>query len=85
MDDSRVGPPDKQTQLVHLEMLFTALAANGLAINLEKCIFAVPTLEILGHSILVAGSTPYGRTHHCNRYLTPHLRISNNGNVFSTC
>jgi hypothetical protein len=58
MDDSRVGPPDKQTQLVHLETLFAALAANGLAINLEKCIFAVPTLEILGHSILVAGSTP---------------------------
>jgi hypothetical protein len=39
MDDSRVGSPDRQTHLCHLEAFFTALATNGLA-NLEKCIFA---------------------------------------------
>jgi hypothetical protein len=32
MDDSRVGSPDRQTHLRHLEAFFTALAANGLAI-----------------------------------------------------
>jgi hypothetical protein len=41
-----------------LEAFFAALAANGLAINLEKCVFAIPTLEFLGHNILVAGSAP---------------------------
>jgi hypothetical protein len=28
MDDSRVGSPDKQTHLIHLQALFAALAAN---------------------------------------------------------
>jgi hypothetical protein len=42
--------------LAHLEALFSALAANGLAINLEKCAFAIPSLEILGHTISVGGS-----------------------------
>jgi hypothetical protein len=31
---------------------------NGLAINFEKCDFAVPTLEFLGHRISAAGSAP---------------------------
>jgi hypothetical protein len=41
-----------------LEVFFVALATSGLAVNLEKCVFAVPTLEILGHMILAAGSAP---------------------------
>ncbi len=36
MDDSRVGSPDRQTHLRHLEAFFTALATNSLAINLEN-------------------------------------------------
>ncbi len=36
MDDSRVGSPDRQTHLRHLEAFFTV--TNGLAINLEKCV-----------------------------------------------
>ncbi len=58
MDDSRVRSPDRETHLHHLEAFFAALAANGLAINLDKCVFAVPTLEFLGHNISVAGSAP---------------------------
>jgi hypothetical protein len=58
MDDSRVGSPDRQTHLHHLEAFFKALAANGLAINLEKCVFATPSLEILGHTILATGAAP---------------------------
>jgi hypothetical protein len=34
------------------------LATNGVTINLEKCFFAVPSLEILGHTISVAGAAP---------------------------
>jgi hypothetical protein len=40
MGDSRVGSLDRQTHLRHLEAFFTALAANGLAINLEKMCFS---------------------------------------------
>jgi hypothetical protein len=58
MDDSRVSSPDRQTHLHHLEAFFTVLATNGLAINLEKCVFAAPSLEILGHTILGTGAAP---------------------------
>ncbi len=58
MDDSRVGSPDRQTHLHHLEAFFKALAANGLAINLEKCVFATPSLEILGYMISATGAAP---------------------------
>jgi hypothetical protein len=58
MDDTQVGSPDRETHLHHLEKLFSVLAVNGLAINLEKCVFAVPTLEFLGHRISAAGSAP---------------------------
>jgi hypothetical protein len=56
MDDTREGSPDRGTHLHHLDKLFTALAVNGLAINLVKCVFAVPTLEFLGHRISAASS-----------------------------
>jgi hypothetical protein len=37
---------------------FTALATNGLAINIEKCVFAAPSLEIIGCTISAAGVAP---------------------------
>ncbi len=58
MDDSGVGSLDRQTHLRHLEAFFTALATNGLAINLEKCVFAAPSLEVLGHTISATGAAP---------------------------
>ncbi len=58
MDNSRVGSPERQTHLRHLEAFFNALASNGMAINLEKCVFAAPSLEILGHTISAAGAAP---------------------------
>jgi hypothetical protein len=42
----------------HLEAFFSALATIGLAINLEKCIFAVPSLEILRHTIMATRAAP---------------------------
>jgi hypothetical protein len=78
MDDSRVGSPDRQTHLRHLEAFFNALATNGLAINLKKCVFAAPSREILG--------TRFRRQ---ERPITPPkskiarpLRISNSYNAF---
>ncbi len=58
MDDSLVGSPERQTHLHHLEEFFKALATNGLAINLEKCVFEGPSLEILGHTISAIGAAP---------------------------
>jgi hypothetical protein len=57
MDDSRVSSPDRQTHPHHLETFFKALATYGLAINLKKCVFATPSLEILGH-ISAIGAAP---------------------------
>jgi hypothetical protein len=56
--DSRVGSPDRQTHLRHLEVFFNALITNGLTIKLEKCVFEVPSLEILDHVISAAGAAP---------------------------
>jgi hypothetical protein len=56
MDDSLVGSPERQAHLLHLEAFFNA--ASGLTINLKKCVFAVPSLEILGHTISATGSAP---------------------------
>jgi hypothetical protein len=39
-----------------MEAFFTSLATNGLAINLKKCVFAAPSLEILGHKISATGA-----------------------------
>jgi hypothetical protein len=39
-------------------LLLLFFVANGLAINLEKCVFAVSTLEFLGHKISVSGFAP---------------------------
>jgi hypothetical protein len=83
MDDTRVGSLDWETHLHHLDKLFTALAINGLAINLEKCVFAVPILEFLGDRILAAGSAP--AIDHTTKIQNcpPPPRTSSNCNVFS--
>jgi hypothetical protein len=82
MDDSCVVSPDRQTHL-HLEAFFNALATNGLTINLEKCVFAVPTLEILGLMILVTGSAPTAGLLPKLNHAPPPLRTSSNYNIFS--
>ncbi len=78
MDDSRVGFTDRQTHLHHLEAFFNALTTNGLAINR---VFAVPSLEILGHVISAARAAP--TTGHATKIkLRPPLRKLNNCNIF---
>jgi hypothetical protein len=67
-DDSQVGSAYRQTHLRHLEAFFTALATNGMAINLAKCVFGAPSLKILGHN---PGDriSPHGRSCRRNRKL----------------
>jgi hypothetical protein len=80
LDNSLVGSPDRQTHLHHLEEFFKALAANDLAINLEKCVFATLSLEILGHTIRRQERPPRPITPPKSKIAHP-LRISNNRNV----
>jgi hypothetical protein len=47
---------------------FNALATNGLAINLEKCVFAAPLLKPWPHDF-GDWSGPYGRSRRRNRKL----------------
>jgi hypothetical protein len=42
----------------HLRAVFRILEDNGLAINLDKCEFAVQELDFLGHRISATGVTP---------------------------
>jgi hypothetical protein len=39
----------KEQHWEHLWVLFSILATNGLALNLEKCLFAFTKLNFLGH------------------------------------
>ncbi len=66
--------------LHHLEAFFKTLATNGLAINLEKCMFATPSLEILGHTISATGASPTADQAGQKKIAHP-LRISRNCNV----
>jgi hypothetical protein len=58
LDDDGVFSKSKEQHWTHLHMLFAILAANGLALNLEKCVFAVSELDFLGHRISAAGIVP---------------------------
>jgi hypothetical protein len=58
LDDDGVFSKSKEQHWTHLCMLFAILAANGLALNLEKCVFAVSELDFLGHRIFHAGIAP---------------------------
>jgi hypothetical protein len=48
----------KEQPWEHLRALFSILAINGLALNLEKCVFAVADLDFLSHPISAACVTP---------------------------
>jgi RNase H-like domain found in reverse transcriptase/Reverse transcriptase (RNA-dependent DNA polymerase) len=58
LDDGRVASRNLDEQVDHLRAVFRILEDNGLAINLEKCEFAVPELDFLGHRLSAAGVTP---------------------------
>jgi hypothetical protein len=61
LDDDGVFSKSKEQHWTHLRTLFAILAANGLALNLEKCIFAVSELDFLGHRISTTGDPPPGQ------------------------
>jgi hypothetical protein len=54
-DDDGIFSKTRQRHWTHLRALFAILTANSLALNLEKCVFAVTELDFLGHPISAAG------------------------------
>jgi hypothetical protein len=56
LDDE--GVFSKSREQYCLCTLFAILAANGLALNLEKCAFAASELDFQGHRISTAGIAP---------------------------
>ena len=58
LDDVLIASRNSEEHLQHVQLLFTRLEQHGLVVNPDKCVFAVPRLEFLGHSISSAGSAP---------------------------
>jgi hypothetical protein len=58
LDDDGVLRKSREQHWTHLRALFAILAANGLALNLKKCVFTVSELDFLGHRISAAGVAP---------------------------
>jgi hypothetical protein len=49
LDNERVFSKSREQHWTHLCTLFAILAANSMALNLEKCVFDVSELDFLGH------------------------------------
>jgi hypothetical protein len=58
VDDHLIASRNMEEHQQHLRLLFEALSKNGLVVNPEKCVFAVSSLEFLGHSVSAAGLVP---------------------------
>jgi len=58
LDDHLVASRTEEDHRRHLQLLFETLAENGFIINSDKCVFAVSSLEFLGHSVSVDGLVP---------------------------
>jgi hypothetical protein len=58
LDDDGVFSKSREQHWTHLRTLFAILVANSLALNLEKCVFAISELDFLGHRISTAAVTP---------------------------
>ena len=58
IDDILVASKDEAEHRRHLETIFQQLADNGITINAAKCLFAVNSLDFLGHHISSTGIRP---------------------------
>jgi hypothetical protein len=58
LDDIIVASKSVQEHVEHLCGLFERLQKNGLIVNSDKCVFAVSTVDFLGHTVSVRGIKP---------------------------
>jgi hypothetical protein len=60
LDDDGVFSKSREQHWTHLRTLFAILAANGLAPNLEKCVFAISELDSWATASPPPASPPSG-------------------------
>jgi transposase InsO family protein len=58
LDDVLVSSPATPEHLANLQELFERLRQAGLVVNGNKCLFAVPELDFLGHRVSAPGIAP---------------------------
>src|SRR5215470_8795448 len=58
IDDILIASPDGDAHHSHLNTVFKRLNDAGLRINPDKCVFSVPKLDFLGHTISAEGIQP---------------------------
>ena len=58
LDDILVASLGRGLHLKHLRVVLELLVQNGLVINLDKCSFALPEIDYLGHKITATGIIP---------------------------
>ena len=58
LDDILVSSHNKTEHAEHLRMIFRALSSAGLVVQRPKCVFGVPEITFLGHSVSSKGIKP---------------------------
>ena len=58
LDDILVASPSLDDHLRHVAALFDRLEQHGMVLNKSKCVFNVPEIQFLGHTVSSAGSAP---------------------------
>jgi hypothetical protein len=59
LDDIIIASPSMEQHQRDVEEVFRRLQAAGLVINFEKCTFAVPEVDFLGHRVSASGFAPF--------------------------
>ena len=60
LDDILVASPSLSLHLQHVRQILQRLSDAGLAINRDKCVFAVSSVTFLGHTVTSRGIRPLG-------------------------
>jgi hypothetical protein len=58
LDDIFIASPSMKQHQQDVEEVFQRLQAVGLVINFEKCTFAIPEVDFLGHRVFASGFAP---------------------------
>ena len=58
LDDILIASSSDNEHFDHLRQVFDLLSANGLVINISKCVFGVTELDYLGHKVTIKGIQP---------------------------
>jgi hypothetical protein len=58
LDNIIIASPSLEQHQQDVEKVFWRLQAAGLVINFEKCTFAVPEVDFLGHRVSACGFAP---------------------------